>query len=41
MLLIREIDMSKMITALTLAATTLMLTACAYNGTWSFSGVAG
>lgn len=33
--------MSKIITALTLAATTLMLTACAYHGTWAFSGVNG
>lgn len=34
-------QMSKIITALTLAATTLMLTACAYHGTWAFSGVNG
>lgn len=33
--------MSKFLTAVTVAATTLMLTACAMHGTWSFSGVQG
>ena len=33
--------MSKYITALTLAVTTLMLSACAMHGTWAFSGVMG
>jgi len=37
----RGFIMSKYITALTLAVTTLMLSACAMHGTWAFSGQLG
>ena len=39
--LLERMNMSKYITALTLAVTTLMLSACAMHGTWAFSGVMG